>query len=259
MHRFESQRKFSHAQEPMYIILNTAISHRWGMPEPCDHEHCSACWICYDCMNPGTVLYFLWTAILVHSFKVNDPYLYEDTSFGSLNAYMLVLRALECQCTLPDTLKNCASLPATMKIDYIRLYQDKSDPQHSLGCDTEQFPTATFIREHAGISTLQSDIRPDTWWWCTLSNRWICFFAAVDVIRSICWLGTRTYTWAYVHLAMDTKYYNSTYCSYIDCTYVDGTFSMILIDAMMLGVHCDFFIYTVIMQSLWHILFYVAP
>ena len=147
----ELQDKFSRVQEPMYIILNTAISHRWGMPEPCDHEHCSACWICYDCMNPGTVLYFLWTAILVHSFKVNDPYLYEDTSFGSLNAYMIVLCALECQCTLPDTLKNCASLPATMKIDYIRLYQDKSDPQHSLGCDTEQVPTATFIREHAGI------------------------------------------------------------------------------------------------------------
>ena len=70
----ELQDKFSRVQEPMYIILNTAISHRWGMPEPCDHEHCSACWICYDCMNPGTVLYFLLTGIFAGGFKVKDPY-----------------------------------------------------------------------------------------------------------------------------------------------------------------------------------------
>jgi hypothetical protein len=38
--------------EPMYLILNTAISHRWGMPEPCDIAHCPMCWRCYDCTNP---------------------------------------------------------------------------------------------------------------------------------------------------------------------------------------------------------------
>jgi hypothetical protein len=46
---------YTHAlpQEPMYLILNTAISHRWGMPEPCPADTCSACWHCYDCTNPG--------------------------------------------------------------------------------------------------------------------------------------------------------------------------------------------------------------
>lgn len=38
----------------MYLIMNTAISHQWGMPEPCDVAHCSTCWHCYDCTNPGT-------------------------------------------------------------------------------------------------------------------------------------------------------------------------------------------------------------
>lgn len=38
--------------EPMYMILNTAVSHRWGMPEPCPKDQCGACWICYDCLNP---------------------------------------------------------------------------------------------------------------------------------------------------------------------------------------------------------------
>eukprot|EP01038_Epipyxis_sp_PR26KG_P013556 gene13556-18192_t len=38
--------------EPMYLIINTAISHRWGMPEPCNISACSMCWRCYDCTNP---------------------------------------------------------------------------------------------------------------------------------------------------------------------------------------------------------------
>lgn len=94
-------------QEPMYLILNTAISHRWGMPEPCDRAHCDTCWICYDCTNP------------------------------------------ECQCTLPDGMKNCKNLPAEMKIDYVRLYQDIANPSHTLGCSPPGFPTAEYIAGHA--------------------------------------------------------------------------------------------------------------
>jgi len=65
----------------MYLILNIAISHRWGMPEPCPVESCPMCWHCYDCLNP------------------------------------------DCQCALPDGMKECKNFPASMKIDYIRLYQ----------------------------------------------------------------------------------------------------------------------------------------
>eukprot|EP01039_Chlorochromonas_danica_P004434 gene4434-4858_t len=38
--------------EPMYIIMNIALSHRWGMPEPCPVSRCAACYQCYDCTNP---------------------------------------------------------------------------------------------------------------------------------------------------------------------------------------------------------------
>ena len=51
----------------MYIVLNTAISHRWGMPEPCPVDQCSMCWYCYDCTNPGE------TSI--------HPFIYPHTSF----------------------------------------------------------------------------------------------------------------------------------------------------------------------------------
>jgi hypothetical protein len=90
----------------MYLVLNTAISHQWGFPEPCDREHCSACWQCYDCTNP------------------------------------------DCQCALPDGMKNCKNLPAKMEIDYMRLYQDRDDPSHTVGCSPERFPTAEFIEAH---------------------------------------------------------------------------------------------------------------
>jgi len=92
--------------EPMYLILNTAISHRWGMPEPCPVASCSSCWRCYDCTNP------------------------------------------DCQCSLPDGMKNCKNLPAEMKIDFIRLYQDLEDSSHTIGCSPDRFPTAEFIQAH---------------------------------------------------------------------------------------------------------------
>ena len=40
-----------------------------------------------------------------------------------LVSYTAVLPNAECQCTLPDGMKNCKNLPAKMEIDFIRLYQ----------------------------------------------------------------------------------------------------------------------------------------
>jgi Beta-glucan synthesis-associated protein SKN1/KRE6/Sbg1 len=47
-------------------------------------------------------------------------------------------------------MKNCKNLPSKMEIDYIRLYQDKDDPSHTVGCSPEGFPTEGFITAHAG-------------------------------------------------------------------------------------------------------------
>ena len=96
-------------EEPSYLILNTAVSHVWGFPEPCDSvpkSTCSACWMCYDCTNP------------------------------------------ECQCSLPEGMKGCKNFPAAMKIDYIRIYQDTEDPLQSFGCSPPSHPTAKFIANH---------------------------------------------------------------------------------------------------------------
>lgn len=47
-------------------------------------------------------------------------------------------------------MKGCKNLPAVMRVDYIRLYQDPHDPLHTLGCSPESHPTAEFIAAHAG-------------------------------------------------------------------------------------------------------------
>mmetsp|Transcript_9882 Transcript_9882/g.16405 ORF Transcript_9882/g.16405 Transcript_9882/m.16405 type:complete len:414 (+) Transcript_9882:553-1794(+) len=91
--------------EPMYLILNTAVSHSWGFPEPCDIEQCSACYNCYDCTNPA------------------------------------------CQCALPEGMQNCNNLPAELKVDFIRLYQDRGNAGHTLSCSPPRFPTSGFIRD----------------------------------------------------------------------------------------------------------------
>lgn len=107
-------------EEPSYIILNTALSHNWGFPEPCDgvgNPTCKACWHCYDCTNP------------------------------------------ECQCSLPEAMRRCKILPAVMKVDYIRLYQDLDDPLHSLGCSPLSHPTAQYI---SSFSERYADWAPAT-------------------------------------------------------------------------------------------------
>jgi hypothetical protein len=111
----------------MYLILNTAISHRWGMPEPCPVETCPMCWRCFDCLNPGNI--FTRTARFF---------------------FCKIFYCLECQCTLPEGMKNCKNLPAEMRFDYIRLYQDRQDPLHTMDCSPPGFPTAEFIAAHSG-------------------------------------------------------------------------------------------------------------
>lgn len=42
----------------------------------------------------------------------------------------------------------CHSLPAQFFIDHIRIYQNKNDSRHTLGCDPEEYPTKKWIEGH---------------------------------------------------------------------------------------------------------------
>ena len=70
--------------EPMYLILNVAMSHQWGFPEPCDVAHCGACYSNYDCKDPAS-----WCALpkglhdcanLPSKMKIDYLRLYQDSA-----------------------------------------------------------------------------------------------------------------------------------------------------------------------------------
>ena len=46
-------------------------------------------------------------------------------------------------------MKDCAMFPAEMHIDYIRVYQNRQDTLHTLGCSPDAFPTREYIEAHA--------------------------------------------------------------------------------------------------------------
>lgn len=140
--------------EPLYLVMNTAISHRWGMPEPCPIKDCAACWHCYDCTNP------------------------------------------DCQCALPKGMKSCKNLPAKMKIDYVRLYQDPQDPAHTLGCSPTEYPTAEFIKSH---SDRYADWQPmaedsEKWYWrIRHTSMVVLIILAMLFVLWLIWYCKKTY------------------------------------------------------------------
>ena len=87
--------------EPMHILLNTAVSSTWGFPAPCPPG--CAC-DCFDCGDD------------------------------------------RCKCGIADGF--CESLPAHFLIDWVRVYQNASNPAQSVGCDTPAHPTRAFIEAH---------------------------------------------------------------------------------------------------------------
>ena len=53
----------------------------------------------------------------------------------------------DCECALPSGY--CDNFPASFEIEYVRVYQAKSEPKHTLGCSPEKKPTELFIKGHA--------------------------------------------------------------------------------------------------------------
>jgi beta-glucanase (GH16 family) len=111
--------------EPMYLIANTAMGTGWGINENCAQEgECMGiCDNCMDCHNPKCQCGLPEVTVS----------LYFITKCTSLFISSL------------QGMKNCAMFPAEMEIEYIRVYQNKRDEKHTLGCSPPDFPTAGFI------------------------------------------------------------------------------------------------------------------
>jgi len=94
--------------EPMYIIMNTAISTEWGFPSKCPGGcPCKD----YDC---------------------------NSKKFGETCGFS----AHFC-----DMMTNKTNIP-TYNVNWVRVYQDPDNPKQKVGCSTPERPSKTYIKAH---------------------------------------------------------------------------------------------------------------
>jgi hypothetical protein len=119
--------------EPMYLIANIALGMGWGIDENCVEEGVcmGICDNCMDCQNPQCECGLP---------EVRRFYLEIDYT----------IHLAPCYDCYSQGMKNCDMFPAEMEIDYIRVYQNKQDLKHTLGCSPPKYPTAAYIQAHKG-------------------------------------------------------------------------------------------------------------
>lgn len=120
--------------EPMYLILNTDVSPRWGWngcnpASECMLANPGLCspegeLLCRDCADPNCL---------------RCP---EETAW----------LADFCQDIQPNN-------PARYLIDYVRIYQDVNDATHTLGCDPPGLPTTDYVAQNWQRYTFNSFIK----------------------------------------------------------------------------------------------------
>ena len=109
--------------EAMYLILNTDISPRWGW-NGCDPTN--------SCIQQNPDLCTAWSSLTCHDCA--DPQCLRcPTQTGWLADF--------CEDVNPQR-------PAEYLIDYIRVYQDATDPLHTVGCSPQQYPTKSYIEDN---------------------------------------------------------------------------------------------------------------
>jgi len=106
--------------EPMYIIMNTAVSTEWGFPSKCP-ANC-------PCKN----------------YNCNSEKFQETCGFSQGFCKMMT---------------NISNTP-TYKVNYVRVYQNPKDPKHKVGCSTPERPTKQYIESHQDLYKTENDDKP---------------------------------------------------------------------------------------------------
>jgi hypothetical protein len=104
--------------EPMYIIMNTAVSKQWGFPPTCPANcPCKD----YDC---------------------NSNKFQEICGFSPGFCEMMT---------------NKTDIPS-YRVNYVRVYQDPTNPKHKVGCSTPERPTRKYIEAHQDLYKTKNDV-----------------------------------------------------------------------------------------------------
>lgn len=106
--------------EPMYILLNTAVSKQWGFPQECP-ANCPCETLDYDCNSDK------WQATCGFSEGFCEMMGEKDPEY---------------------------------KINWVRVYQDPTNEQQKVGCSTPERPTRRFIEAHEKLYKTEDDAFP---------------------------------------------------------------------------------------------------
>lgn len=104
--------------EPMYILLNTAVSKQWGFPRECP-ANCPCETLDYDCNSDK------WQATCGFSEGFCEMMGEKDPEY---------------------------------KINWVRVYQDPTNEQQKVGCSTPERPTRRFIEAHEKLYKTEDDV-----------------------------------------------------------------------------------------------------
>ena len=106
------------SSEPMYILLNTAVSKQWGFPRTCP----GSC----PCKN----------------YRCRSTRWQDTCGFSEGFCDMV----------------NSDVGPPEYKINWVRVYQDPSNEMQKVGCSTPERPTRKFIEAHEKLYKTADDV-----------------------------------------------------------------------------------------------------
>jgi len=122
--------------EPMYIIMNTAISKQWGFP-----LHCPPGCACktYDC---------------------NSKKFTETCGFSRGFCDMMKGQSTNTNGNANTNTNTNTNTNPEYKINWVRVYQNPDNPKHKVGCSTPERPTRKYIEAHENLYKKIDDVRP---------------------------------------------------------------------------------------------------
>ena len=134
------------SSEPMYIIMNTAISSQWGKSSRYMHSICAR----------STPAHLRMQLLLNESgFPGKCP------ANCPCKTYDCKSDEWQSHCGFSDgfcdMVKNTTNKPE-YRINWVRVYQDPNDEQQKVGCSTPERPTRKYIEAHESNYKQQGDV-----------------------------------------------------------------------------------------------------
>ena len=145
------------SSEPMYLLMNTAISSQWGE----FLLFVSRLRFKQDAVVSELNEFF---ALINHNLLLFLAFL--STGFPSQCPASCSCKTFNCnggyseKCGFSEGFCDMINKPVEYKVNYVRVYQDPNDPKQKVGCSTPERPTRKFIEAHEEKYMQEGDEHP---------------------------------------------------------------------------------------------------